>query len=159
MRNREECCKHFEEQIVDEFLDQLEINKGKLTDPSVGPIPKKLNDAGTAASIILGVAGGTTLALSIGTLGIGAFVGAAVAGITFTVTKFDKRKKKANAKKLNDKMEIFFYSELKCIIMDVARELSRMFEYQVVELMQPDDETQINLLAKCAVNLMLSKWE
>lgn len=156
MRKREDCCKHFEEKIVDEFLDQLKINKGNLTDPNIGPIPKNLNDAGTVTSIVLGVASVTTLGLSIGTFGIGSLVGAAVAGIAFTVTKLDKRKKKANAKTLDEKMEIYVHSELKCIIRDVARELSRMFEYQVVEL---EDETQINLLAKCAVDLMLSKWK
>ncbi|CAB4041392.1 Hypothetical predicted protein [Paramuricea clavata] len=156
MRKREDCCKHFEEQIVDEFLDQLKINKGNLTDPNIGPIPKSLSDAGTVTSIVLGVASVTTLGLSIGTFGIGSLVGAAVAGITFTVTKLDQRKKKANAKTLDEKMEIYVHSELKCIIRDVARELSRMFEYQVVEL---EDETQINLLAKCAVDLMLSKWK
>ena len=156
MRKREKCCKDFEEKIVDEFLDQLDINKGKVTDPEIGPIPKNLNDAGTVTSIVLGVGSVTTLGLSIGTFGIGSLVGAAVAGIAFTVTKLDKRKKKANAKTLDEKMEIYVHSELKCIIRDVARELSRMFEYQVVEL---KDGTQINLLAKCAVYLMLSKWK
>jgi hypothetical protein len=159
MRKREDCCKHFEEKIVDEFLDQLKINKGNLTDPKIGPIPKNLNNAGTVTSIIIGVAGGTTLALGIGTCGIGSFVGAAVAGITFTVMKVDGKKTKENAKKLDEKMEIYVHSELKCIIMDVARELSRMFEYQVVELTRPNDETKINGLAKCAVDLMLSEWK
>ena len=63
--------------------------------------------------------------------------------------------KKSKAKKLDKKVKIYIHSHLNCIIMDVAKELSRMFEYQVVEL---KDTTQINILAECAVDLMMSEW-
>ena len=127
MRERERCCKHFEEQIVNKFIEKLKINKDDIKNPDVGPIAKKLNDAGTLTCIILGAATGTTIALGIGSFGICSLVGAAFGLVTFTVMKRGKRKNESNAKKLNSKVEIHFHSMLNCIIMDVARELSRIF--------------------------------
>ena len=103
-------------------------------------------------SIILGFGVGATIALSIGSFGIGSIVGATVAGVTFTVSKIDKKMKSSKATKLNKKVEIYFHSHLTCIIMDVAKELSRMFEYQILAL---KDRTEIASLAECAVDLML----
>ena len=133
----------------------MEINKDEIQSPSVGATAKALDDAGTVTSIMLGFGVGATIALSIGSFGIGSFLGAAVAGVTFTVMKVDKKMKKSKAKNVHKKIEIYLHSYLNCIIMDVAKELSRMFEYQVVEL---KDRTQINILAECAVDLMMSEW-
>jgi hypothetical protein len=149
-------CEYFEKQIKKIFLNKLEINENNKEDPDIGAIAKAINDAGTVTSFILCVGTGTTLVLGIGSFGIGSFVGAAVLAATFIFTKASKRKKKSNAKKLDKKVEIYFHSHLRCIITEVAKELSRMFEYQVLEL---KDETEIDTLAECAVDLMLDLKE
>ena len=149
-------CEYFEKQIKNKFLNKLEINENNKEDPDIGAVTKAINDAGMVASIILGVVSGTTLALNIVTFGIPSSVGALALLTTFVVTKRSKMKKKSNAKKLDKKVEIYFHSHLRCIIMDVAKELSRMFEYQVLEL---KDETEIDTLAECAVDLMLDLKE
>ena len=146
------CCEYFENEIENKCLENLGINKNEIQNPNNGVTAKVLNDAGAVTSIMLGLGVGVTLALSIGSFGIGSVVGATVAGVTFTVTKIDKKMKKSAAKKLDKKVEIYFHSHLRCIIMDTAKELSRMFEYQVLTL---KDESQIDILAECAVDLML----
>ena len=145
-------CEYFEEAIENIFLKKLGINKDEIQNPHVGSMAKAITDAGTVTSIVLGFGVGATIALSIANFGIGAIVGATVAGVTFTVTKVDRKLKKSTAKKLDKKVEIYFHSHLKCIIMDVAKELSRMFEYQVLTL---EDGKQVDILAECAVDLML----
>mgnify|MGYP002804019876 FL=1 len=152
MRTKENLCRVFENQIEKRFLEKLQINRDQLVNPGTGRIPSRLGDAGAVTSIILGAATGTTIVLGVGSFGIGSFVGAAMLGVTFSVTKVDKRIKKSKAKELNSKVQVCLHSRLRCIIMDVARELSRMFEYHVVEL---GSEPQIGALAECAVNLML----
>ena len=146
------CCEYFEREIENKCLEKLGINKNEIQNPKIGATAKVLNDAGAVTSIMLGLGVGATLALSIGSFGIGAIVGATVAGVTFTVTKIDKKMKKSTAKNLDKKVEIYFHSHLKCIIMDTAKELSRIFEYQVLTL---KDGSQIDVLAECAVDLML----
>ncbi len=156
MREYKRLCEVFEKAIEDRFLNKLGINKDDIQNPDIGANTKALNDAGTMTSIILGLGVGATIALSIGSFGVGSIVGATVAGITFTVSKVDKKMKKSKAIKLDKKVEIYIHSHLKCIIMDVAKELSRMFEYQVLEL---KDGAQIDTLAECAVDLMLDLKE
>ena len=155
IKENKRLCEDFEKEIEKIFLEKLGINKDKIKNPNVGATAKAVNDAGTMTSVILGLGVGASIALSIGSFGIGSIVGATVAGATFTYTKVDKKMKKSKAKKLDKKVEIYIHSHLNCIIMDVAKELSRMFEYQVVEL---KDTTQINILAECAVDLMMSGW-
>ena len=145
-------CEYFEKEIENKFLEKLGINKEKLQNPNPGAAAKVISELGTVSSIILGLGVGATLALSIGCFGIGSIVGATITGLTFTVIKISKKKKKSKAKKLDEKVEIVLHSYLKCIIMDVARELSRMFEYQILTL---KDLAQIDILAECAVDLML----
>ena len=147
------CCEYFENQIEDKCLEKLGINKNEIQNPNNGVTANILNDAGAVTSIMLGLGVGVTLALSIGSFGIGSIVGATVAGVTFTVTKIDKKMKKSTAEKLDKKVQIYFHSHLRCIIMDTAKELSRMFEYQVLTL---KDGSQIDVLAECAVDLMLN---
>ena len=147
------CCEYFESEIENKCLKKLGINKNEIQNPNNGVTAKVLNDAGAVTSIMLGLGAGATLALSIGSFGIGSVVGATVAGVTFTVTKIDKKIKKSTAKKLDKKVEVYFHSHLRCIIMDTAKELSRMFEYQVLTL---KDASQIDVLAECAVDLMLN---
>ena len=151
MREKERC-EYFQEQVETKFIQKLQNNKNDIKNPSIGPIAEKLNDAGMVMSIVLGAATGTTIALSIGSLGIFSVAGAAIGLVTFTVMKHNKSKKRSSARELNSKEKIYLHSTLKCIIMDVARELSRIFEFQVVEL---KDDTQIDTLADCAVDLML----
>ena len=146
------CCEYFEKEIENKCLEKLGVNKNEIQNPNNGVTAKALSDAGAVTSIMLGLGVGVTLALSIGSFGIGSIVGTTVAGVTFTVTKIDKKIKKSTAKKLDKKVEVYFHSHLRCIIMDTAKELSRMFEYQVLTL---KDGSQIDILAQCAVNLML----
>jgi hypothetical protein len=152
MRKNLSCCEYFENEIENKFLAKLGINKDEINNPNIGATAKALNDAGAVTSICLGLGVGITIAISVGSFGIGSIVGATVATVTFTVTKVDKKMKKSKAAKLDKKVEIYFHSHLKCIIMDVAKELSRIFEYQVLAL---EDGTQIDILAECAVDLML----
>ena len=152
MKENLSCCEYFERELENKCLEKLGINKNEIQNPNIGATAKVLNDAGAVTSIMLGLGVGATLALSIGSFGIGSIVGATVAGVTFTVTKIDKNMKKSTAKKLDKKVEIYFHSHLKCIIMDTAKELSRIFEYQVLTL---KDGSQIDILAECAVDLML----
>ncbi len=127
------------------------INKDDIQNPDIGANTKAVNDAGTVTSIILRLGVGATIALSIGSSGVGSIIGATVAGITFTVSKVNKKMKKSKAKILDKEVETYIHSHLKCIIMDVAKELSRMFEYQVLEL---KDGAEIDTLAGYAVHLM-----
>ena len=155
IRDNKGLCKDFEKEIENIFPKILGINKKQIQNPDVGATAMAVNDAGTVTSVILGLCVGATIALSIGSFGIGSIVGSTVACATFTFTKVDEKMKKSKAKKLDKKVEIYIHSHLNCIIMDVAKELSRMFEYQIVEL---KDTTQINILAECAVDLMMSEW-
>ena len=114
-----------------------------------------LNKIGTGTSIILGVASGTAIALSIPTFGATAFVGAAVTTLTFAVGKISEAANHSKSKKLKNMIDDFLHSYVQCVILDVAKELSRIFEYQVLEL----KETEIEKLADCAVDLMLDLKE
>ena len=146
------CCECFEKEIENKCLEKLGINKNEIQNPNIGAPAQLLNDVSMGTSIMLSFGVGLTLALGIGTFGIGSIVGGTVAGIAFTVTKISKKMKKSKAIKLDEKVKIYFHSHLKCIIMDTAKELSRMFEYQVLTL---KDGSQIDILAECAVDLML----
>ncbi len=156
MREYKRLCKLFEDAIKDRFLNKLGINKDDVKNPDMGAMAKAVNDAGTVTSIILGLGVGATIALSIGSFGVGSIVGAAVGATIFTVSKVDKKMKKSKARELDKQMKIYYHSHVKCIIMDVAKELSRMFEYQVLEL---KDGAEIDTLAECAVDLMLDLKE
>ena len=57
---------------------------------------------------------------------------------------------------MRKKLEILLHAFLDCIIMDVAKELSHMFEYQVFAL---GNKTQIDILAECAVELMSDTFD
>ena len=153
MERNVSCSEYFENKIENKCLEKLGINKNEIQNPNIGVTAKVLNDAGAVTSIMLGLGVGATLALSIGSYGIGSIVGATVAGVAFTVTKVDEKMKKSTAEKLDKNVEVYFHSHLRCIIMDTAKELSRMFEYQVMTLR---DRSQIDILAKCAVELMLN---
>jgi hypothetical protein len=155
MREKEGLCKHFQDKVEEKFLHKLQINKSDFLYPEVGAITQKLTDLGLIATVILGLATGTAFAFAIGTYGIGSLAPAVIAAVTFTVTKVDKGMQQSTKDNLDDKVK-YLHSRIRCIIMDVARELSRMFEYQVVEL---KDETEIGKLAECAVNLMLQLRE
>ncbi|XP_028398817.1 uncharacterized protein LOC114522346 [Dendronephthya gigantea] len=131
MKDNLHRCELFEEEIEKKFLEKLGINRGNIQNPIDGVTAKTLADAGAVSSIALGIAGGVTIILGISTFGVTSFALAAMTGVTFTVSKVNKRLKKSNAKKLNEKVKLYLHSHLKCIILDVAKELSRMFEYQV----------------------------
>ena len=140
------CWETFAEQIEQKFLDKLEIKSDAIKEGS-----GVLNKIGTGTSIILGVASGTAIALSIPTFGATAFVGAAVTTLTFAVGKISEAANHSKSRKLKNMIDDFLHSYVQCVILDVAKELSRIFEYQVLQL----KETEIEKLADCAVDLML----
>ena len=80
------------------------INKDEIQNPNVGAITKAISDAGTVTSIVPGFGVEATIALSIVSFGIGSIVGATVAGVTFTVSKIDKKMEKSKATNLNKNM-------------------------------------------------------
>ena len=127
----------------------LRVNKDAIKNPKQG---KTIQELGTGASVIIGLAAGTTALLNIPSAGISSIAGAAVLLATFTVSKAVKHYKKKKAKRLNKKHEEILDFRLKGIIICVSKELSRMFEYQIKEM---KDRTQIGTLAHCAVKLML----
>ena len=93
MKKHKRSCETFEKAIENAFVERLGINKSEMKNPDIGSIAQAVNDTGSVVSIVLGLGIGATLALSIGSFGVGSIVGAAVAGLTFTVSKVDRKMK------------------------------------------------------------------
>ena len=134
----------------------MKINEESVKDPKGGKVTKFVGDAGAAATIFVGLASGITIAVSVTTFGATAFVPALVTGAVLAVKICDTRNIKSKAKVVEhvitkiEKANVLSY--LNCVVKDVAKELSRIFEYQLLQL---KDDKAIKILAKCAVNLML----
>ena len=134
----------------------MEINEESVKDPKGGKATKFADDAGAAASIFVCVASGITIAVSVTTFGATAFVPALVTGAVLAVKIRDRRNIQSKAKVIErviskiEKANVSSY--LNCVVKDVAKELSRIFEYQLLQL---KDDKAIKTLAQCAVELML----
>ena len=99
---------------------------------------------------------GVIVALSVPTLGAASFAGAAVAGATLVAKVVDKYYKPDEVELIQQAFEMADTEKvstcLNSIVKDVAKELSRIFESQIFEM---KNEKQVEVLAKCAVALML----
>ena len=154
-------CELFEKAVEKAAQKKLEIIEAFVKNPKGGKATELINVAGPTASICFCLAGGITIAVGVATFGAASFAAALVAGATLLVTNVDKTLKRTNAKEIKsivetDKDKATMSCFLKCIVKDVAKELSRIFEYQIFEL-QSDE--QVEILAECAVDLMLDLKE
>jgi hypothetical protein len=148
-------CELFEKTIETAAQKKMEINKELAEDPKGGKATKIVDVAGPTTTVIASLACGITAAMSIPTFGAASFAAAFVAGATLLVKIVDKRYQQANAKVFEEVLETAteqLSSYLNCIVKDVAKELSRIFESQLFEL---QSDKQVKILAECAVDLML----
>ena len=142
-------CKLFEEKIVTAAREKMEIK-----DIGGGKASKYIDRGGAATTVVCGLACGVTIALGFATFGAASFAGACVAGACVVAKKVGERLKQEKVESVLTKAESADVSSyLNLIILDVAKELSRIFEFQLFELR---DDKEIEVLAKCAVKLMLN---
>ncbi len=154
-------CKLFQDTIEAVAKIKLEINKAFVKDPKGGKPTEIAEVAGPTTTVIVGFACGITAAVGLPTFGAATLAGAFVAGATLAVKIVDKRRKRANAKEVGNVVETAIdkakmSSVFNCIVKDVAKELSRIFESQLFEL---QSDKQVKILAECAVDLMLDLKE
>ena len=141
-------CKLFEEKIVTAAREKMEIK-----DIGGGKASKYIDRGGAATTVVCGLACGVTIALGFATFGAASFAGACVAGACVVAKKVGERLKQEKVESVLTKAESADVSSyLNLIILDVAKELSRIFEFQLFELR---DDKEIEALAECAVKLML----
>ena len=146
-------CKSFEKKIETAVREDLQIKKAFAENPGGGKASKFIDVAGPTATVCISLAGGITLALGGVTFGAASFAGACVASITLGVKFVDKKVKQSKAKEALTPTEKESVSDyLDCIVKDVAKELSRIFEFQLFEL---ENDKQVEILAECAAGLML----
>ena len=146
-------CKLFEDTIETAVREKLQIKKAFAENPEGGKASKFIDVAGPTATVCISLAGGITLALGVVTFGAASFAGACVASITLGVKFVDKKVKQSKAKEALTPTEKESVSDyLDCIVKDVAKELSRIFEFQLFEL---ENDKQVEILAECAAGLML----
>ena len=150
-------CKSFETTVESLAEEKLKINKASVEDPKGGKATKFVDVAGPAATIICSLAGGITIAMSVATFGATSLATALVASAVLAVKIVDKHAIQAKAKVVKDVVSASIEtanvsSYLNCVVKDVAKELSRIFEYQLLHL---ENDEQIKILAECAVDLML----
>ena len=149
-------CELFQRSVEATAQKELEIIKASKK----GKATEFVDVAGPTTTVLFSLACGITIAMGFATFGIASFCGAAVAGGTLVVKSVDKRKKQAGAKKIVQTLDeaanresVDVSSYLNCLVKDVAKELSRIFEYQLFRL---KNEQQVKILAECAVDLMLN---
>ena len=150
-------CELFEKTVETAAQKKMEINKEFAEDPKGGKATKIVDVAGPTTTVIASLACGITAAMSVPTFGAASFAAAFVAGGTLLVKIVDKRHQQANAKVVEEVLETAtekaqISSYLNCVVKDVAKELSRIFESQLFEL---QSDKQVEILAECAVDLML----
>ena len=150
-------CESFENAVESIAEEKLKINEASVNDPKGGKVTKFVDVAGTTTTIICCLVGGITIALSVATSGAPSFATALVVSAVLVVKIVDKNFIPAKAKVMNDIVNAGtettnVSSYLNCVVKDVAKELSRIFEYQLLHL---ENDKQVKILAECAVNLML----
>ena len=146
-------CKIFEEKIETVVREKLKIRRAFAENPGRGNASRFIDVAGPTATVFISLAGGITLAMDVVTFGAASFAGACVVGITLGVKFVDKKVKQNKGKEALTATEKESVSDyLDCIVKDVAKELSRIFECQLFEL---ENDKQVEILAECAAGLML----
>ena len=132
---------------------KLKIKRAFSENSAGGNASRIIDVAGPTATVFISLAGGITLAMGVVTFGAASFAGACVVGITLAIKIADKKIKQNNANVFLtaiEKKNVSYY--LNCIVKDVAKELSRIFELQLFEL---HNDEQVEILAECAADLML----
>ena len=150
-------CKLFEKTVEIAARKKLGINKAFVEVPKGSKATEFMEIAGPTATIIFSLAAGITIAVSVATYGAASFAAALVAGATLLVKSVDKHLKQAHAKVVENAIAMTdetknMSSYINCIVKEVARELSRIFEFQLFQL---QNNEQVEILAQCAVDLML----
>ena len=142
-------CKLFEEKIETMAREKMEIK-----DVGGGKASKYIDRVGAATTVVCGLAFGITIAIGCPIFGAASFAGACVAGACVVAKDaVEKLKREKIERVLTEAESANVSSYLNLIIVDVAKELSRIFEFQLFEL---KDNKQVEILAKCAVKLMLN---
>ncbi len=154
-------CELFQNTIETAAHKKMEIYKAFVKYPKGGKATEIADVAGPTTTVLFCLACGITIAMGFATFGAASFAGAFVAGATLAVKIVDKHFKQANVKEVENVVETAIdkakmSSVLNCIVKDVAKELSRIFESQLFEL---QSDKQVELLAECAVDLMLDLKE
>ena len=146
----------FEKKVEAEAEDKLKIIDDLIEQPKSGKAAEIVGVAGSVTTVLACLGCGIAVAIGFSTLGVGSFVGAAVTATVLAVTKGSKHLKKTKAKVVQkiSKGEVSFV--MKCIIKEVSKELSRIFEYQLFRL---KDEREIEVVARYAVDLMFELQE
>jgi ribosomal protein S15P/S13E len=156
-------CQLFEKTVETTAQKKLEIITAFVKNPKTGKATESVEVAGSTATVIFSLIGGITVAVGAAAFGAPAFATALVAGAVLLVKIVDKTLKQANAQEVEniieevdveDKQKMSCY--LNCIVKDVAKELSRIFESQIFEL---QSDKQVEILAESAVELMLDLKE
>ena len=148
-------CELFEKTVESFAENKLGINKESEGDAKGGKATEFVNVAGEPLTIICCLAGGITIALSVATFGASSFAAAFLTGAFLAVKIVDKRKIQAqdevtkNVVTRAQRGNVLFY--LNCVLKDVAKELSRIFEFQLLQL---ENDEQVKILAECAIDLM-----
>ena len=146
-------CKLFEDKIETAVREKLQIKRTFAENSGGGNASSIIDVAGPTATVFISLAGGITLAIGVVTFGAASFAGACVVGVTLVAKLVDKKIKQNRAKEVltaTEKENVSLY--LDCIVKDVAKELSRIFDFQLFEL---ENDKQVEILAKCAAGLML----
>ena len=149
-------CSLFEKKVETYAKKKLKIKKANAKEPKGGKATTIADTAGPAATVICSLVGGILITVDITTGGALSFTAAVVTGAVLAVKVIDKRAAQAQAKIVNkvvskeEKKNVSSY--FNCVVKDVAKELSRIFEYQLLQL---KDDKQVKILAQCAVDLML----
>ncbi len=151
-------CKLFQDTIESAAQTKLKNNIAFAKDPKGGKATEIAEDvAGPATTVFVGLACGVTAAVGLPTFGAATLAGAFVVGATVAAKYVDKRRKQANAKEVENVVRKKIDQEkissvLDYIVKDVAKELSCIYESQLFQL---QDDREVELLAECAVDLML----
>ena len=146
-------CKLFEEKFETAVRDKLKIKEAFTENPGGGKTSKVMDVAGPTATIIISLVGGITLALGAVTFGAASLAGACVVGATLGVKIIDKKIQQNRAKEsLTATQQENVSRYLNCVVKDVAKELSRIFELQLFQL---KNDKQVEILAAFAADLML----
>ena len=142
-----ERCQLFQKKIKTEAKKRFGIK-----DFGGGKISKYIDRGASGTTVLFSLACGITVAMGFVTFGAASFAGACVAGVTLVAkVAVEEIKKNKIEKVLTAAEEAKVSSCLNFIMKDVAKELSRIFESQLYEL----GNGEIEILAKCAVDLML----
>jgi hypothetical protein len=139
-------CEFFQKEMERFYKKTLKFDKKE------SKASKVVSVVGPMTSVLIGIAGGLVIIMSIPTLGIvTAFTGAAVAAVTLTVKIKDYHRNTKTVSNVKELCKVDPFSVILTILKEVGIELSRIFEEQLFKL---QDDKDVTKMASCAVNLM-----